>query len=160
MRLVIAGGVAAGMSAATRARRLNESAEIVVLEKGGFISFANCGMPYFIAGRIRSSDDLLVTTSEKVRARFNIDARTGHEVLSIDRARKTVQVRDLSQQREYELSYDKLILAPGGVPIVPPIPLIDSPNVLQLRTMEDTFRVDAFLRDRKPRHVTVIGAGF
>lgn len=160
MRLVIVGGVAAGMSAATRARRMNESAEIVVLEKGGFISFANCGMPYFIAGRIRSSDDLLVTTAEKVRQRFNVDARTGHEVLSIDRARKTVQVRDLTQQREYELSYDKLILAPGGVPIVPPIPLIDSPNVMQLRTMEDTFRVDAFLRHRKPRHVTVIGAGF
>jgi NADPH-dependent 2,4-dienoyl-CoA reductase/sulfur reductase-like enzyme/rhodanese-related sulfurtransferase len=160
MRLVIVGGVAAGMSAATRARRMDESAEIVVLEKGGYVSFANCGMPYYLAGRIRTADKLLVTTAAQVGKRFRIDARTGHEVLAIRRAEKVVRVREIATQREYDLGYDKLVLAPGGVPVIPPIEHIRSANVLLLRSMEDTFAIEQFLATKQPKRIAIVGAGF
>jgi NADPH-dependent 2,4-dienoyl-CoA reductase/sulfur reductase-like enzyme/rhodanese-related sulfurtransferase len=159
-RIVIVGGVAAGMSAATRARRLNERASITVLEKGGHVSFANCGLPYYVAGRIRSEDDLLVATPQKLRARYNIDVRTGHEVTRIDRGDKAVEVVDLGAGRSLMLPYDKLILATGASAIVPPIANANAPNVFVLRSMEDTRGLHAFLRDSGPRRAVIVGAGF
>lgn len=160
LRIVIVGGVAGGMSAAARARRMNEQASITVLEKGGFISFANCGLPYYLAGRIASEDKLLVATPQKVRERLNIDARVGHEVLRIDRTKKEVEVVDYGASRTYALPYDKLILAPGATPIVPPVEHVRAPNVFLLRSMEDTRAVHQWLADRRPQSAVIVGAGF
>jgi len=159
-RIVIVGGVAGGMSAATRARRINEDAEITVIEKGGFISFANCGLPYHLAGRIESEDSLLLTTPEKVWKRFRIDARVGHEVLSIDRVSRTVEVRNIEKSAVYRLPYDKLILAPGATPIIPPIQNVDAKNVMLLRSMEDMRIIRKRLSQEKPKNIAIIGGGF
>lgn len=159
-KLLIVGGVAAGMSAATRARRMNEHASITVLEKGGFISFANCGLPYYLAGRITDESALLVTTPQKVEQRYNIDARVNHEATRIDRKNKSVDVTNLQTGQTEILPYDKLILATGASPIIPPIDHVNAPNVFLLRTMEDTFAIDAFLKTAQPRRVAIIGAGF
>ena len=160
LKLVIIGGVAGGMSAATRARRMNEHASIIVLEKGGFISFANCGLPYYLAGRITSEDKLLLTTPQRVRERFNIEARVHHEVVRIDRGAKLVEVRDLAANRTYTLPYDKLILAPGATPILPPIEHVQAPNVFLLRSMEDTRHVHQFIAAHQPKNAVIVGAGF
>ena len=122
MKLIIVGGVAGGASAAARARRLAEDAEIVVIERGPDVSFANCGLPYHIGGVIPERDKLLVTTPERLRERFRLDVRTRSEVEAIDRANKVVRVHDLNSGRVYEEGYDKLILAPGAAPIRPPMP--------------------------------------
>jgi NADPH-dependent 2,4-dienoyl-CoA reductase/sulfur reductase-like enzyme/rhodanese-related sulfurtransferase len=159
-RIVIIGGVAGGMSAATRARRMNESASIVVLEKGGYISYANCGLPYYLAGRITSEEKLLLTNPEKVRARFGIDARVGHEVRRIDRVRREVEVCELSSRRTYTLGYDKLILATGAAPIVPPIDHVRARNVFLLRTVEDSRAGHEWIEQHRPRSAVVVGAGF
>ncbi len=159
-RIVIIGGVAGGMSAATRARRMNEQAEIVVLEKGGYISFANCGLPYHLAGRIESESELLLSTPEKVWSRFRIDARVGQEALSIDRAKKLIRVKRLSDATEYDLPYDKLILAPGASAIIPPMSNVDAANVMLLRTMEDMQQIRARLAGQQPRRITIVGGGF
>lgn len=159
-RLVIIGGVAGGMSAATRARRLDENAQITVIEKGGYISFANCGLPYHLGGRIQREEDLLLTNPRKVWQRFRIDARVHEEALSIDRTNKTVHIRRLSDGLEYTLVYDKLILAPGATAITPPLPNIDAPNVLPLRSMEDMQRIGRFLETGSVKHMTIIGGGF
>lgn len=159
-KLLIVGGVAAGMSAATRARRMNEHASITVLEKGGFISFANCGLPYYLAGRITDESVLLVTTPQKVEQRYNIDARVNHEATRIDRKNKSVAVTNLQTGQTEILPYDKLILATGASPIIPPIDHVTAPNVFLLRTMEDTFAIDAFLKTAQPKRVAIIGAGF
>jgi NADPH-dependent 2,4-dienoyl-CoA reductase/sulfur reductase-like enzyme/rhodanese-related sulfurtransferase len=160
LRIVIVGGVAAGMSAATRARRLNENASIVVLEKNGYISFANCGLPYYINRRIPHADKLLVTTPQKVKARFNIDARVRHEVTAIDRAGKAVRGIDHSTGLPFVLPYDKLILAPGAAPVVPPIENVRSANVFLLRSVEDTLALDKWLSEKKPKRCVIVGAGF
>ena len=159
-RIVIVGGVAGGMSAATRARRLNESAQITVLEKGGFISFANCGLPYHLSGRIASQDSLLLTDPERARRRYNLDARVSHEVTAIDRKSKTVSGINLHTQQPFSLPYDKLILAPGASPIIPPIEHVKAPNIFQLRQMEDVIGVRAHLDQLKPENVAIVGAGF
>ena len=159
-RLLIIGGVAGGMSAAARARRLDESASIIVLEKSGFVSFANCGLPYHIAGRIEQESKLLVAPVAMVRSRFNIDARVHHEAIRIDRQNKVVEVRDLDKGSAYSLPYDKLILAPGANPIVPPIPHVDAANVFLLRNMEDTRRIQGFLKQSAPKRGVIVGAGF
>ncbi|MCL2160719.1 MAG: FAD-dependent oxidoreductase [Betaproteobacteria bacterium] len=158
-KLVIVGGVAGGASAAARARRLSEATEIVVLERGPYVSFANCGLPYHIGGEIVDRDALLLHTPESLRARFNIDARAQHEVTAIDRAAKTVTVQDHRTGREYIESYDALILAPGAAPIRPPLPGIDDPRVLTLRNIPDMDRMMAAL-DSGVRRVSVVGAGF
>ncbi len=160
MRIVIIGGVAGGMSAATRARRLNESAEIIVLERGGYISFANCGLPYYLGGQIQQQDKLLITTPQKVRRRFNIDARVRHEVIRIDRSNRRVEVRDLEAESTYILDYDKLIIATGATPIIPPIDHVRAANVFLLRSMEDTLAIESWLQQHNPQSVAVIGAGF
>ncbi len=167
MRVLIVGGVAGGMSAATRTRRLDEEAEIVVFEKGQNVSFANCGLPYFIGGTIKDESQLLVQTPERLRRRFNLDVRVRHEVIAIDRAGKKVTVRDLRQDRVYEEPYDRLLLSPGAEPIRPPIPGVDSPGVFTLRDLEDMDRIRAAAEtvapsDERPvgGHAVIIGGGY
>ena len=135
---VIVGGVAGGATAATRLRRRDESAQIIILERGQFVSYANCGLPYRIGGVIEEKERLLMTTPEELIAEFNLDVRTGHEALAIDRKNKSVLVRNLNDGTTYTLPYDKLILSPGAMPIVPPIPGADLPGVWTLRTIPDT----------------------
>jgi NADPH-dependent 2,4-dienoyl-CoA reductase/sulfur reductase-like enzyme/rhodanese-related sulfurtransferase len=159
-RIVIVGGVAGGMSAATRARRMDEDASVVVLERGGFISYANCGLPYYLAGRITDEEKLLLTNPKKVRERFDIDARVGHEVRRIDRATKHVEVTDLATREEYRLPYDKLILATGATPIVPPLDHGRAPNVFLLRTVEESRAAHQWVAQHRPRSAVVVGAGF
>ncbi|NLI79114.1 MAG: FAD-dependent oxidoreductase [Candidatus Riflebacteria bacterium] len=159
-RIVIIGGVAGGASAATRARRLDEEAEIVVLERGPFVSFANCGLPYHIGGIIKNRDDLLLQTPESLRQRFNLDVRVRCEAVKILPDRHQVVVMDLEKNREYTLDYDDLILAPGAEPFRPPLPGIDQPNVFTLRTIPDMDRIIGWLDSHPVRHVAVVGAGF
>ena len=126
-KIVIIGGVAGGASAAARARRLSEDAEIIMFERGPFVSFANCGLPYHIGGDIKERGNLLLQTPESFLARFNVDVRVMNEVLCINREEKTITVRNLLDQSEYTESYDFLLLSPGAGPIVPPIPGLDNP---------------------------------
>ena len=157
MRVVIVGGVAGGMSAATRMRRLDADAEIIVLEKSGHVSYANCGLPYFVGGVIEEEDALLLQTPASLHARFKLDVRVATEVTSIDPLAKTVTVKDWQKNEEYVLSYDKLILSPGASPVVPPIPGIE--RALTLRTVEDVERI-ANRVNAKPKSAVVIGGGF
>ena len=159
-RIVIVGGVAGGMSAATRARRLNEHASITVLEKGGYISFANCGLPYFIGGKIVEEDSLFLTTPQRVRERFRIDARVHHEVTHIDRKAKRVQGIDHTNGQPFELIYDKLILAPGASPILPDIAGTQAANAFVLRSVEDAQQLMSYLSRERPSRAVVVGAGF
>ncbi len=159
MRLVIVGGVAGGASAAARARRLSEAADIVLLERGPDVSFANCGLPYHIGEVIPQRDKLLVTTAGRLRERFRLDVRTRSEVEAIDRHHKTVRVRDLDTGRVYEEGYDKLILAPGAAPTRPPIPGADLPSVFTLRNLIDADRIKSLV-DGGLRRAVVVGAGF
>jgi len=159
MKLLIVGGVAGGASAAARARRLSEDAEIILFERGPDVSFANCGLPYYLGGEISDRDKLLVATPERLRTRFKLDVRVRTSVEAIDRSVKKVRVRDLASGREYEESYDKLILAPGAAPIRPPLPGIDLPGVFTLRNLQDMDRIKAKL-DRGVRQAVVVGAGF
>ncbi len=158
--IVIVGGVAAGASAATRARRCNEHARIILFEKDEHVSFANCGLPYYIGGEIADRGKLLVATPEFLRQRFNIDVRTRHEALAIDRSGKLLRVRNRQTGEEFEQAYDKLILAPGAAPIVPPLPGIDAGNVFTLRNLADTDRIHTFLAQRRTGRAVVVGAGF
>jgi NADPH-dependent 2,4-dienoyl-CoA reductase/sulfur reductase-like enzyme/rhodanese-related sulfurtransferase len=159
MKLLIVGGVAGGASAAARARRLSEDAHIVLFERGPDVSFANCGLPYYLGGEISERDKLLVVTPDRLRTRFNLDVRVRTSVEAIDRAAKKVRVRDLVSGREYEESYDKLILAPGAAPIRPPLPGIDLPGIFTLRNLQDMDRIKAKL-DQGVRQAVVVGAGF
>lgn len=157
MRVVIVGGVAGGMSAATRMRRLDADAEIIVLEKSGHVSYANCGLPYFVGGVIEEEEALLLQTPASLHARFKLDVRVATEVTLIDPVAKLVLVKDWQKGEEYQLSYDKLILSPGASPIVPPIPGIE--RALTLRTVEDVERI-ANRVNAKPKSAVVIGGGF
>jgi NADPH-dependent 2,4-dienoyl-CoA reductase/sulfur reductase-like enzyme/rhodanese-related sulfurtransferase len=139
---------------------MNEEAEIVVLEKGGFISFANCGLPYYLAGRITSEEKLLITTPQQVRQRFNIDARVNNEVLRVDRANRRIEVIDHGNEKQYTIGYDKLILATGAMPIVPAIENVPARNVFLLRTMEDAQAVHKWLAGHDVKSVVIVGAGF
>lgn len=156
-KVVIVGGVAGGMSAATRLRRLDNEIEIVVIEKSGHVSYANCGLPYYVGGVIEEEKSLLLQTPESLHARFRLDVRISSEVLSIDRKQKSVTVKELATGREYVLNYDKLILSPGASPIVPPIPGVE--RALTLRTVEDVERIVTQV-NLKPKNAVVIGGGF
>jgi len=160
MKLLIVGGVAGGASTATRARRLNEEAEIILFERGEFISYANCGLPYYIGKEITERDDLLVTTPELLINRFNIDVRTFSEVTEIDRTGKKVTVRDHVKKETYTESYDKLVLCPGGRPIKPPLAGIDLDSVFSLWTIPDSDRIKTFMETKNPKSAVVIGGGF
>lgn len=161
MKTVIIGGVAGGMSAATRLRRLDENAQIVVLERSGHVSFANCGLPYYIGDVITDRDALLLQTPSSLKARFGIDVRVNSEALSIDRGAKSVAVRNVATGEQYSLNYDSLILAPGAAPFVPPIPGVE--RALTLRNIADTDEmaaaVDAALARPEPTAV-IMGGGF
>ena len=160
MKTVIIGGVAAGAGCAARLRRLDESAEIVLLERGKYISYANCGLPYYIGGVIRSREALFVTKKETMESRFNVDVRTESEVLSIDREAKQVTVRNFRENREYRESYDKLVIATGSSPLRPPIPGIDSERIMTLWTVPDTDRIHAMVKEKGAKTTAVVGGGF
>ena len=145
MKILIVGGVAGGASAATRLRRLDERAEIILFEKGPYVSYANCGLPYYIGGVIAEKEKLLVTKPELLRRRFCIDVRTENEVTAIDGAAKKVTVRDLRTNRTYEESYDKLILSPGAKPTQPRLPGVGLDKLFTLRTVEDTFHIKDYI---------------
>ncbi len=157
---VVVGGVAGGASCAARLRRLDEHAEIIVLERGPYVSFANCGLPYYIGGVIEDESKLLVATAELFISRYAIDVRPENEVLSIDRERQLVRVRRRQDGSEYEIRYDALVLSPGARPIRPPLPGIDRPGVFSIRTVPDSRAVRAWIEDRQVRDAVVIGGGF
>lgn len=157
MRIVIIGGVAGGMSAATRMRRLDADAEIIVIEKSGYVSYANCGLPYYVGGVIEEEDALLLQTPASLHARFRLDVRIASEVESINPSAKTIKVKNELSGDSYELSYDKLVMSPGASPVVPPIPGIE--RAMTLRTVEDVEKI--FNRvSQKPANAVVIGGGF
>lgn len=158
MKIVIVGGVAGGMSAATRLRRLDETAEIVVLERDDYVSFANCGLPYHLAGEITRREALLLQTPEGLRDQFGIDVRTGNEAVAIDRQAHEVVVRERSTGREYVEPYDRLILSTGASAIRPPLPGIDHPRVRTLRNIPDMDQIAALLGDA--RSAVVVGGGY
>lgn len=159
MRTIIVGGVAGGMSAATRLRRLDEEMDIVIIEKGPYVSFANCGLPYYVSGEISNRDDLLIQTPEKLKARFNLDVKVETEVISIDAGKKEVTLSHSGQTEV--MSYDKLVLSPGSKPFIPPLDGInDATNLFTLRNVPDVDNVMTYLDNHKPKKAVVIGAGF
>lgn len=160
MKVVIVGGVAGGATAAARLRRLDENAQIVMIERSGYVSYANCGLPYYIGGTITDRAKLTLQTPQSFRNRFDIDARVRQEVISIDRRARTVTVRRLDDGVEYIESYDKLILSPGARPSIPSLPGVDAERLFTLRTVEDTYRIAEFIEREQPRRATVVGAGF
>ena len=160
MKVVIVGGVAGGATAAARIRRLNEQAEIVVLERSGYISYANCGLPYYIGGVIEDPEDLTLQTPESFYRRFRIRMKVRHEVTAIHTDRKTVSVKNLETGEVFEESYDKLLLSPGAKPVWPELPGMDSDRLFTLRTVEDTFRIKEFVVKEKPKAAVMVGGGF
>ncbi len=160
MKIVVVGGVAGGASAAARLRRLDENAEIIVLERGEYISFANCGLPYYIGEVIKKRDNLVVQSPENMKERFNLDVRVLNEVKNIDTEKKQVEIYDIKNKKNYRESYDKLILSPGAVPIKPPIKGFDAPNVFTLRDIPDTLAIKNFVDEHNPKSAVVVGAGF
>ncbi|TFH89668.1 FAD-dependent oxidoreductase [Vibrio ouci] len=159
-KILIVGGVAGGASAAARARRLSEDAEIVMFERGPHVSFANCGLPYHIGGEIQDRGKLLLQTPESFLARFNVDARVMNEVISVDRSNKSVTVKNVLDGSEYTESYDFLLLSPGASPVVPPIPGIDNPLTHSLRNIPDMDKILNVLKTKQVTHATVVGGGF
>jgi len=159
-KIVVVGGVAGGATAAARLRRLNEHAEIIMFERGEHISFANCGLPYYIGGTIAGREALLLQTPDSFRRRFNVDVRVQSEVLSINREVKTVEVKNNQTGEAYTESYDKLILAPGGGPIKPQIEGINSGSVFTLRNVTDTDIIKKYIIKNKPKSAAVVGGGF
>ncbi len=160
MKVVIVGGVAGGATAAARIRRLDEQAEIVVFERSGYISYANCGLPYYIGGVIEDPDDLTLQTPESFFSRFRIHMKVRHEVTAIHPDKKTVSVKNPENGEEFEESYDKLLLSPGAKPVWPGLPGMDSDRLFTLRTVEDTFRIKEFVDQNKPKSAVMVGGGF
>ncbi len=159
-KIVIVGGVAGGATAAARLRRLDEKAEIIVIERTGFVSYANCGLPYYVGGVIEDQDDLTLQSPQSFFSRFNIDVRVSSEVTSIDRANKTVTVFSFDEGREYVESYDKLILSPGAKAMIPDTPGVYSDRVLTLRTVEDALKMRELIEEEHPERAVVVGGGF
>ncbi len=160
MKVVIVGGVAGGATAAARLRRLDEQAEIIVFERSGYISYANCGLPYYIGDTITDPEDLTLQTPESFFSRFRVDMRVRHEVTAIHPDRKTVSVRNLETSDEFEESYDRLILSPGAKPAQPRLPGVGIDRVFTLRTVEDTFRIKEYINRHHPKSVVLAGGGF
>lgn len=159
-RILIVGGVAGGASAAARLRRLDEKAEIIMFERGDYISFANCGLPYYIGGEIKNRDDLLLQTPKSFKQRFNIEVRVRNEVTGIDSENKQTSIKNLSTGKTYTEAYDKLILSPGAEPVRPPIPGIDSDRIFTLRNVHDTDLINDFIDKHKPKRAVIVGAGY
>ena len=160
MKVVIVGGVAGGATAATRLRRLDEHAQITVFERSGYISYANCGLPYYIGGVIEDKEELTLQTPESIGKRFRIDMKVHHEVTDINAVKKTVTVHNLDTGKVYEESYDKLILSPGAKPVMPNLPGIENEKIFTLRTVEDTFKIRSFVEEKKPKTAVMVGGGF
>jgi NADPH-dependent 2,4-dienoyl-CoA reductase/sulfur reductase-like enzyme len=158
-RLLVIGGVAAGMSAASKARRMRKDFEITVYEKSGFVSYGSCGFPYFIKGEIPRIEDIVVRTPAQF-AKQNIDVHVGHEVLAIDPANRTVQVRDLATGREFSDQWDRLVLSTGGAAVRPPITGLDLPGVFVLRTVEDAVAIRKWIDEHQPRTGVIVGGGY
>jgi len=159
-RILIVGGVAGGASCAARARRLNESARIILFDRGPYVSFANCGLPYYVGNVIDEEKKLLVASPELFAQRFNIEVRTENDVTAIDRARREIEVCELSTGRLYREAYDALVLSPGASPVRPPLPGIDLAGVFVLRTIPDSRRIREWLDSRRPARAVIVGGGF
>ncbi len=159
-RVVIVGGVAGGATCAARLRRLDENAQIVLLERGPYVSFANCGLPYHVGGVIAEESKLLLATPKLFHDRFNVEVRPRNEGMAIDRAASVLMVRDLDTGREYREPYDALVLSPGAAPICPPWPGIDLPGIFTLRTVPDSREIRSWIETRSPRKAVVVGGGF
>lgn len=160
MKTIIIGGVAGGASAAARLRRLDEKAEIIILEKGEFVSFANCGLPYYIGGEITDREELTLQTPESFKARFNIDVRIFNEAVKINPEENTITIKNLQNGESYTEKYDNLILSPGAEPIIPNIKGIESANVFTLRNIPDTLKIKNYIDTEKPESAVVIGGGY
>ena len=160
MKVVIVGGVAGGATAAARIRRLDEGAQIVVFERSGYVSYANCGLPYYIGGVITDPEELTLQTPESFWQRFRVDMRVRHEVTAIHPEKKAVTVRNLDTGTEFEERYDKLLLSPGARPTQPPLPGVACDRLFTLRTVEDTFRIREFVTGQRPRSAILAGGGF
>ena len=159
-RVLIVGGVAGGASCAARARRLDEDAEIIIFERGPYVSFANCGLPYYVGNVIQEEKKLLLSSPEMFKQRFNIDVRTENEVVAIDRAACEVEVKRVASGELYRERYDALVLAPGAAPIRPPLPGIDLPGIFTMRTVPDSNAIKARITERRAKTAVVVGAGF
>ena len=159
-KIVIVGGVAGGASCATRCRRLDETAQIVVLERGPYVSFANCGLPYYVGGIIEEEGKLLLASEALFHDRFNIEVRTRHEAFAIDREKREVEVRELATGRTYREPYDALVLAPGAVAVRPPLPGIDLPGLFVLRSIPDSREIRAWIEAKDAKSAVIVGAGF
>ena len=160
MKVVIVGGVAGGATAAARIRRLDEQAEVIVFERSGYISYANCGLPYYIGGVIEDPEDLTLQTPESFWKRFRIQMKVRHEVTAIHPDRKTVSVRNLETGEDFEEAYDQLLLSPGAKPVWPELPGMGSERLFTLRTVEDTFRIKEFINQNRPKSAVMVGGGF
>ena len=160
MKVVIVGGVAGGATAAARIRRLDEQAEVIVFERSGYISYANCGLPYYVGGVIEDPEDLTLQTPESFWKRFRIQMKVRHEVTAIHPDRKTVSVRNLETGEDFEEAYDQLLLSPGAKPVWPELPGMDSERLFTLRTVEDTFRIKEFINQNRPKSAVMVGGGF
>ena len=160
MKVLIIGGVAGGMSCAARLRRLNEDNEIIVFEKGDYISYANCGLPYYVGNVIKDRSNLLVSTPELMKTRFNIDVRVNNEVVDIDPDHKSITIHDLKQDNTYQENYDKLVIATGSSPIRPNIEGIDSSLIKQLWTVNDALSIKEYIEDKNIQNISIIGGGF
>lgn len=160
MKLLIIGGVAGGASCATRARRLSETAQIVLFERGPFVSFSNCGLPYYVGDVIQKEEALLVAGPARFREQFNIEVRLENEVLAIDRAASAIEVKEISTGKIYRETYDALVLAPGAAPIRPPLPGLDAPGVFVLRTIPDSRKIKEWIAANKAKNAVIVGGGF
>ena len=160
MKVIIIGGVAGGATAAARIRRLDETAEIVVFERSGYVSYATCGMPYYVGGVIEDPEELTLQTPESFHTRFRVDMRVRHEVQAIHPEKKSVTVRNLETGEEFEENYDKLILSPGARPTEPPVPGLELDRIFRVRTIEDTFRIKNYCVSKRPKSAVVAGGGF
>ena len=160
LKVVVIGGVAGGASAAARLRRLDETSEIILIEKGEHISFANCGLPYYIGEVIKEKEKLLVQTPERMKERFNIDVRINSEVTRINTENKTVEVLDILRNKHYQETYDKLVLSPGAEPVRPNLPGINSKKIFTLRNIPDTYSIKEYVDNASPKNAIIVGAGF
>ena len=159
-RVIVIGGVAGGATAAARLRRLKEDCEIIVLERGGYVSFANCGLPYYVGNMIKEREKLELATPEEFLERYNIDVRIQHEAISIDRTNKKIIIKNLKNNEEYTLDYDYLVLSPGASPIIPPFKGLENVPAFKLRTIPDSVEIRSFVEINKINHATIIGGGF
>lgn len=160
MKVLIVGGVAGGATTAARLRRLNENAEIIIIERSHYVSYANCGLPYYVGSVITDRNKLTLQTPESFKTRFNIEVRVDQEVTAIDRKAKQVTVRNMLDNSTYIESYDTLVLSPGAHPVHPNLPGINSKRLFTLRTVEDTFAITNFIDQENPQSATIVGGGF